>query len=130
MKGHRRGAPESAGRILRESIDDAEAGTQAALIVAYLQSEIARILGSADGDLPDPDRNLFDLNVDSLMLVEVTAKLRQELRHPVRVSAFIEHPTITKLANHLCEIMGCDVSAEEGRKGHACKRGSLYSLQE
>ncbi|AKA08900.1 hypothetical protein SAZ_29080 [Streptomyces noursei ZPM] len=62
---------------------------------------MATVLGRGADDLPDLDRNLFDMDVDSLILIDITARLGTELGRPVPSSSFIEYPTIRAFTDHL-----------------------------
>ncbi|WUH90963.1 phosphopantetheine-binding protein [Streptomyces sp. NBC_00433] len=80
---------------------------QVSLLTEYLRDEIGRALGpqpTEDG-LPDPTAELFDLNAESLMLIELTAKLSDELSYPVPATGFIDYPTIDSFVENLFEEM-------------------------
>lgn len=80
---------------------------QISLLTEYLRDEIGRALGpqpTEDG-LPDPAAELFDLNAESLMLIELTAKLGDELAYPVPATGFIDYPTIDSFVENLFEEM-------------------------
>ncbi|MGI5506405.1 type I polyketide synthase [Lentzea sp. CA-135723] len=67
--------------------------TDEASIIGYVQQEVMRIFGSQDGP-PDPDQDVFEIGLDSLVLIDISAKLGAELGRQVPASAFAEHPTI------------------------------------
>ncbi|MET9225644.1 beta-ketoacyl synthase N-terminal-like domain-containing protein [Lentzea sp. NPDC003310] len=67
--------------------------TDEASIIGYVQEEVMRIFGAQDGP-PDPDQDVFELGLDSLVLIDISAKLGAELGRQVPASAFAEHPTI------------------------------------
>ncbi|MES4905598.1 MULTISPECIES: beta-ketoacyl synthase N-terminal-like domain-containing protein [unclassified Streptomyces] len=71
------------------------------LLQEYVQGQVATVLGRGRDDLPELDRNLFDMDVDSLILIDITARLGTELDRPVPSSAFVEYPTIRAFADHL-----------------------------
>jgi acyl transferase domain-containing protein len=101
----RTAAPAARGGSLREQLAGRPAVVQAALITEYLRDEIGRALGpqpTQDG-LPDPAAELFDLNAESLMLIELTAKLGDELGHEVPATGFIDYPTIDSFVENLFE---------------------------
>lgn len=81
---------------------------KAAFVTRYLQVQIGEALGAEElgGALPDPERNLFDMNAESLMLLEITAKLSDELGYDIPSSAFIDFPTIDSFVANLGELMG------------------------
>jgi len=48
--------------------------------------------------VPDPDENFFDAGGDSLLLLSVHSRLKDELRVPISVIDLFEHVTIRRLA--------------------------------
>lgn len=107
---------------LREQIESAPDPIRAQIVVAFIQREIARILGS-DDDVPEATANLFDLGIDSLILIEVAATLSTELGGPVLPAAFVDHFTIRSFSEHLLVTMGY----ERGARGAASARVSVVS---
>ncbi|MGW9479462.1 type I polyketide synthase [Saccharomonospora azurea] len=100
-------APAGSGSTsLRHRIDAAEPAERPEILCRFLQKEISTVLGRADsGDL-DPDANLFELEVDSLILIDMTARLGTELGISVPSSAFIEHPTVNAFVASLARQLG------------------------
>lgn len=96
------------GRTLAERLEGLRAGEKAALVTRYLQEVISEALGAEElgEELPDPGRDLFDMNADSLMLLEVTARLSDELGCEIPSSAFIDFPTIDSFVANLGEAVG------------------------
>jgi acyl carrier protein len=101
-------AAQSSRGTLGERFDSCSAAEKAALLTRYLQEELGRALGTEQlgGELPDDDRDLFDMNAESLMLIEITAKLSDELQHPIPTSAFVDYPTIRSFVANLGELLG------------------------
>ncbi|MCZ0971634.1 type I polyketide synthase [Streptomyces albulus] len=89
------------GATLRPRIEAADAAEQRRIIQDYVRTQVATVLGRGADDLPDLDRNLFDMDVDSLILIDITARLGTELGRPVPSSSFIEYPTIRAFTDHL-----------------------------
>jgi acyl transferase domain-containing protein len=85
---------------LRERLAQTPETERVTVTVDRLRGMVAEIVGPAH-PRPDPDASLFDLGLDSLILIEVAAKLSDELGSEVRASAFIEHPNIRAFAVHL-----------------------------
>ncbi|MFD7134469.1 type I polyketide synthase [Streptomyces sp. NPDC059894] len=102
------GPARKSATTLRERFGTLTASAQQDLLVRYLREEIGAALAAKDlGDeLPDADRDLFELDVESLMLIEVVAKLGDELGCEVPLTAFIDHPTIRGAALSLTELPG------------------------
>ncbi|MFF7638682.1 beta-ketoacyl synthase N-terminal-like domain-containing protein, partial [Kitasatospora sp. NPDC008050] len=61
------------------------------LVTDYLVEGIGRVLGGRH--LAALDTNLFDLGLDSLVLIEVVARLGEELDFAVPATSFVEFPT-------------------------------------
>ncbi|OMI36738.1 type I polyketide synthase [Streptomyces sparsogenes] len=76
------------------------------IITEFVQRKIATVLGGEAGGLPETDRNLFDMGLDSLILIDVTAHLGDALGEQVDASAFVEYPTIRSFSEHLAIVLG------------------------
>ncbi|CAL9585335.1 hypothetical protein SUDANB176_05122 [Streptomyces sp. enrichment culture] len=96
-----------------------------ALITEFVQREIAAVLGVADPLDVDLDGNLFDMGLDSLILIEVIAKLGDELGYEVRTSAFVEFPTVRSFVAALSEEMGIVTDGTAGRPSAGEGRGRV-----
>jgi phthiocerol/phenolphthiocerol synthesis type-I polyketide synthase E len=106
------GAGRPAEALLRGKVDEAgDDEERVALISGYLSDEIVRVLARPDGFRPDVDQNLFDMGLESLVLIEITARLGDELSYPVSPSAFVEYPTVRSFTVNLAEEMGYSPSA-------------------
>ncbi|MEV1064380.1 beta-ketoacyl synthase N-terminal-like domain-containing protein [Streptomyces sp. NPDC050263] len=75
------------------------------IITEFVRHEIARVLGEGSGRLPETEQNLFDMGLDSLILIDITARLGDALGEQVEASAFIEYPTIRSFAEHLAVVL-------------------------
>ena len=71
------------------------------LLVDFMQREVAYVLGPDDSQLPDPEQSVFDMDVDSLTLIEVAAKLTAELKRPVSPDAFADHYSLRAFGEHV-----------------------------
>jgi acyl transferase domain-containing protein/NADPH:quinone reductase-like Zn-dependent oxidoreductase/aryl carrier-like protein len=92
------GAPD----LLRE-LQAAEPQERRARLAAHLRSQVAQVLGLGGADQVDPDVQLATLGLDSLMGVELSHRLTGTLGHPVRATFVFDHPTVARMADHLCE---------------------------
>lgn len=92
---------------LSERLAGRPGAEKAALLIRYLQEEIARAIGfeQLGGELPDDDGDLFDMGAESLMLIEITAKLSDELRCLIPSSMFVDYPTIRSYVENLGELV-------------------------
>eukprot|EP00913_Durusdinium_trenchii_P010897 g10226.t1 len=84
-------------RLLQSS----EADRHAAL-TELLQSEVADILGFGDPDEVQPDRDLFELGMDSLTAVELTNRIQRNLTLS-EGGYLLDEPQIDRLAKRLIE---------------------------
>ena len=91
---------------LRHRLDATEDGAKAQLVVSFIQDQVVQVLGEGTGPLPDPDANLIDLGLDSLILLDITAKLSDEFQQPVPSSLFLDHPTINEFVDSLSAVIG------------------------
>ena len=70
-------------------------------LIAYLQAEVAAILGLGVSKLPDPSRGFFEMGMDSLMAVELKERLEASLGASLPATLAFESPTIKDLAEYL-----------------------------
>ncbi|MBF2003214.1 MAG: SDR family NAD(P)-dependent oxidoreductase [Synechococcales cyanobacterium M58_A2018_015] len=78
-----------------------EAEDRFSWLVAYLQTEVGRVLGLPPNQLPKPRQGFFDLGLDSLMTIELRHRLETQLGVTLSSTVIFEHPTIHDLAHHL-----------------------------
>jgi acyl carrier protein len=105
---------------LADAFDPADPARTVELITGYLVEEIGRVLGGADR--ASLDRNLFDLNLDSLLLIEIGAKLGRELDFEVPTTAFLEFPTIRSFVANLAELLGLVAAPSPDADGRTSRR--------
>lgn len=83
--------------LLRATPEDREA-----LLAAYLQRSVAKVLGlQAEDQLPAIDQNLLEMGMDSLMMMQIVTWLKKELQLVIPVREFFERPSIDNLAGYL-----------------------------
>jgi len=111
-------APETGSRPLAVLLRGRPDAERVPLIVDFLQHRIADMLGWRDGQLPDPQTNLFDLGLSSLVLIEISSTLSADLSLPVAASSFIEHPTIRAFVENLATTLqpGVAVPSDDGSR--------------
>ncbi|MEV0368830.1 amino acid adenylation domain-containing protein [Streptomyces sp. NPDC050636] len=93
------------------------------------EAELARGLAELWGELlgvPDPhdEDNFFDRGGHSLLAVEFSTRVRQELGSPVGPHLLLEHPTFRELVSHIQQL------AVTGERLHAEPSGILTELQQ
>ncbi len=125
-------AAEPGARTLRDRFEGTTDAEKSALLTAFIRQEIAAVLGAPDPRTVELDTNLFDMGLDSLILIEVIAKLSEELSHPVRSSAFVEYPTVRSFVADLSGELGIAPdaaaapapAASEGRVSRRAQRAA------
>ncbi len=70
-------------------------------LVAYLQQEVARVLGLDASHLPKAEQGFFDMGMDSMMALDLKERLDQALGTSLPATLALELPTISALADHL-----------------------------
>lgn len=101
---------EKASQVLQQlaSVPEHERLTH---LITYLQTEVARVLGWAESQVPEPDRGFFDLGMDSLMAVELKTRLEKSFGKSLPTTLVFELPNIQTLAEHLgSEILAWDTA--------------------
>ncbi|MCF3650819.1 type I polyketide synthase [Synoicihabitans lomoniglobus] len=79
---------------------------------AWLQVELAAVLGLKSGRLPDVRTGFFDLGFDSLLAVEMRHRLSRALQRPFRATLAFDHSNIVALAAHIVSVLWPQVAAE------------------
>jgi acyl transferase domain-containing protein/acyl carrier protein len=104
------GAPSS-------STDGALVGTLAGLSTAArtaavldcIRKQLAEILGAPSPDSIDPRKGFADMGLDSLMALELRARVRGALGVTLSATVAFDHPTLDRLARFVvCELFGPD----------------------
>ncbi|MGF1604609.1 MAG: SDR family NAD(P)-dependent oxidoreductase [Thermosynechococcaceae cyanobacterium] len=72
-----------------------------ALLMEYLQSEVARLLGVDGEEGCDPDIGFTDLGLDSLTTVELRNRLQTALERSLPSTVIYDYPTLGKLTDYL-----------------------------
>lgn len=80
----------------RQQLKTVSSAKRYELLLDYLQQQAAQVLGLSDQRL-DPTRSLYDLGLDSLMAVELTALIKTQLQTDLPIRALIEDPSLNNL---------------------------------
>ena len=100
---------------LLEKIKAANPANRRNLVIRHLQDQISSIIGDG-ATLPDPEQNLMEIQLDSLILIEIVAKLGIKLNLSIPSSALIEYPTITTFADNVILTLGLNHEEKSEKK--------------
>jgi thioester reductase-like protein len=81
------------------------------LLITYLQSEVTKVLRLPQ--LPEPQQDLFDLGMDSLMAVELVSSIRSQLQAELPISDFMQASNIATLSALLLKQFAPNASTED-----------------
>jgi acyl carrier protein len=96
-----RGQIEPVAAAWRERLGQAPAGQRRAWLLQQLQVEAARILRLPPQILPDENRPLHELGLDSLMAVELRNVLVELTGRPLPVTLLFDYPAPAAMADYL-----------------------------
>jgi myxalamid-type polyketide synthase MxaE and MxaD len=110
--GHVPSRPPAPSRAdLRELLASSRPQDRTQLVQARVRAEVARVLGLDAGEL-DVRRGLFDLGLDSLMVVELRRQLEGAVGCPLPATLAFNHPTAAALSAFLAhEVLKLDAPA-------------------
>ncbi|NJK64639.1 MAG: acyl carrier protein [Synechococcaceae cyanobacterium SM2_3_1] len=86
---------------MRESLNSTASEQRRSKLVAYLQQEVARVLGLDASHLPKAEQGFFDMGMDSMMALDLKERLDKALGASLPATLALELPTISALADHL-----------------------------
>ncbi len=92
---------------LRAELESVPGPRRRGVLADVLTREVAAILGLGVGEV-SPAAGFFDIGLDSLMAVELSARLKQGLGIPLPATAAFDHPTVSALSDHLWGRLGFD----------------------
>ena len=100
------------GAVLLKKLREVQPGAREEVVVAHVQSELQQILSLPKP--PAPETQLADLGLDSLMAVELSTRLQQQVGSDYAIPPTIafDYPSIESLAAHLAELVKDTVSEE------------------
>jgi malonyl CoA-acyl carrier protein transacylase len=105
---------------LLHRLKEVPASERQSLLITYLQSKAAKVLGLSTTKL-DTHQSLHEMGLDSLMAVELTSTLRAELQVELPIRALIEDPSIDSIATLLINQLIPESSNTEATAGVATK---------
>jgi acyl carrier protein len=71
-----------------------------AVLVGFVQQQLAKVMGLGDPQQIDPGEPLFNMGLDSLMALELTVLLEKNLGVHLTESLVFEHPTVDDLVRY------------------------------
>ena len=110
----------------RRQLQHAEPEPRRELLAQRIQQEAASILGLPASKL-DPAQGFFLMGMDSIMAVELKSRLEKSLGVSLPRTAAFEHPSINKLAAHLCEKFFTPV-ADAHVADHSAQNGATQTV--
>jgi acyl transferase domain-containing protein/acyl carrier protein len=137
VKGERGSRPASqAWSVVLQRLPSASAADASRTVQRFVAGLVAEVLGRSDADAIDPDKGFFDLGMDSMMTVDLMARLRANLgdAHLLPASFAFDHPTVAHVARYLMSAVSPttapSVTTKRGRRtaagaiavvGYACR---------
>jgi acyl transferase domain-containing protein len=123
----RNGSPgnREAGAGWRERLLKAPAGQRRALLLQQLQEEASRILRLPPASLPDVNRPLHELGLDSLMAVELRNALVQATGRSLPVTLLFDYPSPAAMADYLLGELFPEEPAAASAAGENERAGDL-----
>jgi acyl transferase domain-containing protein len=109
---------------LAARVAGASAGRRRAVLLACVREETARVLGAAGPAAVDPAAGFTAQGLDSLMMVELRARLQARAGRPLSHTAGFDHPSPAELAAHLDTLL-----APAGRMASAETTETMGSVE-
>lgn len=95
--------------LLRQ-LEETIASDRENILIAYIQSEVAKVLRFEASYQPNPQQGFFDMGMDSLMSIELKNRLETSLGNSLPSTLTFEYPTIDSLAQYLLnKVISLDV---------------------
>jgi malonyl CoA-acyl carrier protein transacylase len=100
----------SARPVLLERLRQSASGQRHALVAEFLEDAAARILQLADGQSPNRQEGFFQAGMDSLMAMELRARLAAALGQELPANIIFDYPTIDALAGAVLALLRLEPS--------------------
>lgn len=88
-------------QTLRQQLAQANADQRGALLMPFLRTTVAKILGLRTPGQIDLRQGLMDLGLDSLMAVELRNQISRALETPLPPTLIFDYPTLARLSPYL-----------------------------
>jgi acyl carrier protein len=89
--------------LFRETLDRVEPTAKRAVLVRFLQHELASVLLFAADEDVDTHQGFFEMGMDSLTAVELQQRLERELGVKLPAAVLFNYPTVEALVDHFAE---------------------------
>ncbi|QSJ15495.1 type I polyketide synthase [Nostoc sp. UHCC 0702] len=101
------------------------------MLTAYIQAEIAKVLGLQRSQLPQRKQNFFDMGMDSLTAVELKNRLERSLQISLSSTLLFNYPNIDALVQYLAqEVLTIALPAASTNEDMSSTTASLEEIQE
>ncbi|MEU6177777.1 type I polyketide synthase [Streptomyces coeruleorubidus] len=99
----RRGtAPQASLQERTAALPEAE---RASALLAFVREQIAVVMGYASADAVEPEREIWDLGLDSLTALELTSRLTAAAGLRLPTTLTFDHPSAAALSQYLGEVL-------------------------
>lgn len=86
-----------------QQLKAAQNSDRRALLIAHIQTEVAKVLGLDSLQLLEPQQSFFDTGMDSLMAVELKNRLESTLGSSLPATLAFDYPTLEALVDYLAK---------------------------
>ncbi|MFZ1156000.1 MAG: beta-ketoacyl reductase, partial [Solirubrobacteraceae bacterium] len=100
---------EGAAEELRRSLAETPAAERSQVLLGFVRTEVARVLGHASSDAVDAKRAFKDLGFDSLLAVELRNRLCAVMGLDLPATLVFDYPTPVAVADYLA----CELSVDD-----------------
>lgn len=114
----------------RKQLETVPALERKELLVAYLKSQVAQVLGWHSSNPLDFTQGFFSLGMDSLTSIELRSSLQSSLGCSLPSTIAFDYPTVEALVNYLLEKVLPKTSSQESNEGNKDVNSALTEVQE
>ncbi len=118
-------SPEAAEPAYLLTLRQIPAAERLSTLIAFIQKQLATVMGIVDSDQIDPGEPLFNLGLDSLMALELMVLLEKNLGIKLTESLVFEYPTIEALSGYFMQ----ELFRDDGSSATSIPTESLSSHQ-
>jgi acyl carrier protein len=89
---------------LQQRLEQATHAERQVLLEQYIQAEVNSVMGFAPSSPLNPQQNLFELGIDSLMALSLETRLERSLGRAFPATVPFDYPTVAALARCLNDL--------------------------